>query len=423
MWCQGLRGIASLFVVSSHLVLAYRPDLLGPKAAKGSTIPIHSYPFIRVYAEGRPWVAIFLILTGYVNSLRPIKLARAGQTDAALVSLANSTFRRTARLVLPCFAATVMSWGLCQLGLYQICTRVGGDWLRNTCPRRSESLLGGIADLLQAVFRTWSVADNVYDRNQWTMSWFLTGSFALFVTLLGTVKTSSTYRAIVFFALFLYKWQCTDAMIGMPIFGGALLAELSYSQALNNFRALGSPLTKSLPLAIVGIGWATMSFPDIHPEWAGWSNLLLQAGIRLFPAGAEIHSFWSVIGALLLVGGICLSAPLQQWLSHPRLIWLGHLSMPIYLLHGPILRSGLNWLLAAFVPKLSEADEFEGGARSQLLLNASPLGFVVALPIFLAVLLFAAGEWARKVEPMCERITTALEEVMTKSQLTEYRAV
>lgn len=83
-------------------------------------------------------------------------------------------------------------------------------------PERSGSFFGAIHDLIKAVYRTWAYADNEYDRNQWSMSWFLKGNMMLYITLLATVRAQSRHRMLIFFALFLYSWKIGDSEIISP---------------------------------------------------------------------------------------------------------------------------------------------------------------------------------------------------------------
>jgi peptidoglycan/LPS O-acetylase OafA/YrhL len=358
-------------------------------------------------------VATFLLLTGFVNALKPIKLARSGRSDVALGSLASSAFRRTLRLMLPCTVATIMSWALCQLGGYEIGRLVESEWMSYTSPPRSTTLFGIASDLIQAIYATWARADNIYDKNQWTMEWFLKGSMVLFVTLLATVKATAKYRMLIFLVLFLYSWESMDAMIGLPIYGGALLAELNFEPCISKFTTSRHPVKRALPFSMVLLGWYLMSYPGVHTEWAPWSNALLQVGVHIFPAGSDVYSFWCTVGVFLITGGVLLSSTLQRFLSHPYFLWLGANSFPIYLLHGPLLRSVLNWMVFLFVQPNWHEDVDDDGVVVRVyptLPIPAAWRFALAIPVFFFVLLVAAHRWTMKIEPWCGAVTKSLEE-------------
>ncbi|KAK3078377.1 hypothetical protein LTS18_007661, partial [Coniosporium uncinatum] len=125
-WADGLRGLAAVFVVITHIKTGFVPPFT-------NGLPTwYKLPLVRSTWEGDTWVTFFFLLTSYVNCIKPLKQARAGQHEAALMGLASSTFRRVWRLVLPCTVATFFSWLICELRLYDGGKSVGNDWLKNT---------------------------------------------------------------------------------------------------------------------------------------------------------------------------------------------------------------------------------------------------------------------------------------------------
>jgi hypothetical protein len=168
------------------------------------------WPFIRPFAEGFPWVALFLLLSGFVNALKPIKQMRSYQQDAALKTIALNSFRRSLRLVIPCTIATLISWTICQFGGYKVGKAVDNWWMANTSPEASATLGQAIKDLTWTIYTTWTAADNYYDKNQWTMMWFLKGSIALFVALLATSRAKPSMRMLIIFGLFAWSWKAHD---------------------------------------------------------------------------------------------------------------------------------------------------------------------------------------------------------------------
>jgi hypothetical protein len=154
---------------------------------------------------------MFLLLTGFVNALKPIKLARSGRTDTALESLASSCLRRTSRLVLPCTVATVFAWILCEIGAYRIGSMVESSWMNDTSPLPSGSAPAAIRRLFGAIFDTWKARNNI-EKNQWIVPVILKGSLTLYVALLALVRATPGYRMLSFGALFVYSWACHDGM-------------------------------------------------------------------------------------------------------------------------------------------------------------------------------------------------------------------
>jgi hypothetical protein len=205
------------------------------------------------------------------------------------------------------------------------------------------------------------------------------------------------------------------AMVGLPIYGGALLAELSMEPAIIKFSTSRSLVNRLLPYSLILLGWYFMSYPKHHPEWQPWSNALWRLGGLIFPDGAEIFSVWNTIGVLLITFGVVLSSTLQRLLSHPHLLWLGAQSFPIYLIHGPLLRSFFNWLLYAFTTPIQYEDKDDTGNVTRTWKRfplPTALKFFLLLPIFYTVLLLLAHVWTKKIESKCGAVTKWLEETM-----------
>src|SRR4051812_4233029 len=112
-WVEGLRGIASVMVVMTHVARAFDYALFFPRDNPDAPPRFLQYPIIRVPTQGRIGVPIFAFLTGFVCALKPLKLGRnRHQQGEALMAVAKSAFRRPPRLVLPAAIATFISFCL-----------------------------------------------------------------------------------------------------------------------------------------------------------------------------------------------------------------------------------------------------------------------------------------------------------------------
>jgi Acyltransferase family len=158
---------------------------------------------------GHSWVAIFFILLGFVNALKPLKLSRQNKLDAALANLAQASFRRTFRLMLPAGAATIISWFICQLGFYTSAHRGDAYWTLTYTPWPSDSWADAVTDLLRALKYTWMFwTDNPYDQPQWALVYLLYGSMVVFTSLLITLAMRPPWRAsaMVLFTVWSLDW-------------------------------------------------------------------------------------------------------------------------------------------------------------------------------------------------------------------------
>lgn len=189
----------------SHLTIAFARWIVIPCHGKGGLMLLMQRPIFRLVGQGAAWVALFFILSGFVNSLKPVKLARAGSIEPALSNLAVSSFRRSFRLVLPATAATILSWLITQFGAYETAQKSDAYWLYTTSPNPSSSWVAAVDDLLRAIRTTWMYnPDNPYDQPQWALLYLLQGSMFVFTALLATINLTPRWR--VFTMIFLYLW-------------------------------------------------------------------------------------------------------------------------------------------------------------------------------------------------------------------------
>lgn len=201
-------------------------------------------------------------------------------------------------------------------------------------------------------------------------------------------------------------------MIGLLIYGGALLAELSLYSPITSFSNNRSIPARAFSGGLLILGLVLCSFTKENPDWAKWTASLNNVGYRLFPREAFPGSFWPSIGCQVVTLAIILSAPVQRILSHRILLWLGQASLPIYLIHGPLIRSFLNWMLYAGVKPDELPDPDKEGDFYYLLPLAPTWRYFVVIPIFWVALMSLAHLWVLKVEPWCAMITKKSEDVI-----------
>jgi hypothetical protein len=75
-------------------------------------------------------VGVFFVMSGYVCSIKPLKLARQGKADEVRKVIGSSIFRRQLRLGLPATIATTISWTVDRLGGFALARSLPGNiWL------------------------------------------------------------------------------------------------------------------------------------------------------------------------------------------------------------------------------------------------------------------------------------------------------
>ena len=208
-------------------------------------------------------------------------------------------------------------------------------------------------------------------------------------------------------------------MTGMNIYLGALLAELSTDLA-SLVDQKRDPISRLLPCVLLIIGLHLSGYPEKNPEWTSWSENLAGIGHWIFPRGSEYWRYWPTIGAQLVTIAVLLSPLFQKFLSQPPLIWLGSLSFPLYLIHGPLIRSLLSWMLFGWGRPIFYYTKKPDGSVDQTW-ERIPFPdnwvFALVLPIFFVILLSVAHLWNTVIDPWCAWATRRLEEIMYGNEI------
>jgi hypothetical protein len=194
-------------VVCGHLCTALVPWLHSPAPAPEKPPRLFQLPFLRLAVGGRAAVALFFLITGYVNSIGPIGKARAGNTDAAFNGIARSALARSGRLVLPTMVATFISWLLANVNAYHMTKHVDSTWIRQGWHRQEPTVWAAITSLVKAEVETWTIGWDDYDGTQWTLHLFLEGSMLVYMTMFATVLVKPKARFMIYGLLYLYFWQ------------------------------------------------------------------------------------------------------------------------------------------------------------------------------------------------------------------------
>ncbi|KAJ5883095.1 uncharacterized protein N7473_009981, partial [Penicillium subrubescens] len=74
----GVRRIASVFIVLSHLTPCFAEYIEWPARGKDGPIRLFQYPILRLLGEGQFFVSIFFVLLGFTNSISVIRLSNSG---------------------------------------------------------------------------------------------------------------------------------------------------------------------------------------------------------------------------------------------------------------------------------------------------------------------------------------------------------
>ncbi|KAI3390590.1 hypothetical protein diail_9107 [Diaporthe ilicicola] len=411
-WVDGLRGIASALVVLTHLARAWDGDLFAVTSQEDVPPRLMQLPYLRILIQGRIGVTIFAFVTGYVCALKPIKLCRQGNQEGAFVSISKSALRRVPRLVLPAAAATAVSWLLAEMGLYAVAKHSDSWWIDVQSPPRMAYLGEAVEHLIYCIVTTWTRANNDFDNNQWTLLPLLRGSMWVYSFMVATAYMKPRYRIMASFGLWVYFYCASDSAFGMQFFWGTFLADLQNQPSTAQFISDRPRISRILSAGLVFIGLTFASFPEGHAEWMTWSRLLLEFMEPILPDMPDFPRFASGIGLEFITAGVLLSPWLQKLLSGRYLLFMGKMSFAVYLLHGPLMKTTLVWMLyGVHVPPDHENDQ--GDMEMTRLSYPGNWVLIMWQLVWIPLLYAIANLWMTYVDPWCERVTNRLVEYVT----------
>lgn len=95
-------------------------------------------------------MALFFLLSGYVCSIKPLRLARAGKYEEAWSCIASSAFRRMVRLFIPATLATFVAFVFAQCGAFELAHGIDMEynWLQSCSALPTEGVWASIKRLI-----------------------------------------------------------------------------------------------------------------------------------------------------------------------------------------------------------------------------------------------------------------------------------
>ncbi|KAK3983974.1 acyltransferase 3 [Cladorrhinum sp. PSN332] len=425
-WVEGLRGITSALVITTHVARALDFALFFPADKRDEAPRLLQYPYLRIPYQGRIGVPIFAFLTGFVCAYKPLKQAyQQGNQSAALKTIARSAFRRPPRLMLPAIIATLISFFLSCLGAYRTANRCDSFWVRFDAPDPLP-FRQNVRRLFRTSLTTWTNTENIFDRHQWAMRPLLIGAFQVYIALAATIGMRFKYRILVHVMLLSYWLMNTGHLtetFGAMLALGTLLAELAQHRPTQNWITSHQRLLSFIvaPFLLL-VGGYIGSYPQEHEDFAPWSRDLhkflmnpvedVNQGSFLVPKGSNVHRRTSAFFIMCTAISIFISPFLQKLLSHRLLIWLGHHSFAVYLTHGTILRTVGMWVVYGISgePWIPAGKNEDGSPKPQEFLHPrSRTHKMAAILIFTTLTYIAAWAWMKWVDTACARATQWLE--------------
>ena len=318
---EGLRGIAALGVILSHMLFSMFPYLTKnmvpladlPQAYAWETIAM--LPPVMVFFNGSFAVSIFFVLSGYVLT----KNFSAVGDRRILISAA---LKRYPRLVIPTLVSVLFAWALLSLGAMNtdlIPVLGSAGWPFEQYSQQATVLQAIWAGFIGAPL----IGDNSLNAPLWTIRIELLGSLMMFVAYYLAGPKNLILAFLYFLPLaFLVSSGNISIIHYIAIFSGSLLNRIDVSAKIS--------------AGVIVIGMVLGGFDySVYYSWVPrmWDQekLVVQS-----------------LGAVLLVGGTLHNKTFSQLLQTTVPVFLGKISFSSYLLHWPIICSfgfGMIYLL------------------------------------------------------------------------------
>ncbi|KIV88859.1 hypothetical protein PV10_08495 [Exophiala mesophila] len=357
-WLSGVRGVASLFVMFSHI----RVNLFGDVGHGWSSEHPRflELPIIRLAYSGGAMVTLFFIVSGYALSYRTLSLMRERTPDHFKIfkSLASSVFRRAIRLYIPVFVlAFIQLWTL---------------YFRLQAPPPSEPRASTVLSLLGWWIEAVANALNPFDRNLpaafnaplakiemvwWTIPTEYRGSLVVFVVLLVLSQTRNLVRSLalvtyLLWATYIGQWEiflftagivCCDLHLSRQ--SRATKAALTLGDetpaatpSRKGWKVVINLCLSSLALVptlyILGApeGWMV---PD---DWPGYGDAPFYHTLRIWTpqswkGNTVAGDFWRCLAAVAFILLVDNTRFLRRLFEFPLSQYLADISFSLYLLH------------------------------------------------------------------------------------------
>lgn len=312
---EGMRGIAALIVLFSHLTVMYYPAAYWGSETlshnNNADIFIGQSP-LSVFFAGNSAVMIFLILTGFGTYFVHEK------GKHAIIKFATLRFFK---LTIPVVLSSLMVWLIFAFNLtfYEnIIEGTGtlwfGDWYH-------PFNINFFKVLLHVFTETTS-----YNNTLWTMQYFFKGIFV--VILLKSIWGYSSIRHFIYVMAIVIMINLQEKYY-IPCILGLLLADLYTNDACNTLSNKKAIFLLVISLYFFGV-----------PMYIK-SELIMY---RFLIVGGNLKEYYHIIGAFLLLFITLYWIPLKKIMEFKVFQFFGKYSMAIYMVHYPILISFSSWL-------------------------------------------------------------------------------
>lgn len=427
---DGLRGFAALLVYFHHHELWVHDNhglgqnkILENSFGYEGEYSFAAFPGVRIFFCGGHYaVAVFFVLSGYVLSIKPLRLIEANNLAELAEHLSSAYFRRWFRLFIP--LAIV-------LFAYVVSCHILGLWVSGL--QWQGSLLDEVWNFY-AEFKNFSFIYNgggspwmSYSVHVWSIPIEMKGSMVIFGAALALARTPQGTRLLCMAALIVYFLYIADGWYCAMFVSGMLLCNLDslpqptdvLPQFVGRLKPYKTLISYHLLVFSLYLGGVPCENPDVEQlsRNRGWYFLSILKPQAVFDY-KWFYLFWA---ATFLVGSVTHIRWLKRFFESSFCQYLGHISYSLYLVHGPLLWTvGERVYTAVGWVGQEQLEHLPRWAETLKLPRSGPLGLETSLLlpqlILLPLTLGVAGFVTRAVDQPSTRFASWLYKVTVSTR-------
>ncbi|KAM3452907.1 hypothetical protein MY3296_004176 [Beauveria thailandica] len=368
-YLSGVRGVAAVIVFIFHSTWALTPAVDDGYGLWNVNHYLFQLPLLRLVHAGHAMVAIFFLIGGYVNAMKPLQLIRERRHAELVPAVASSLLRRGIRLYMPALVAMLATALLTYAGAFEPARR-NLDVLKDVFywpdfhPGRKDTLAATLRDWQHQVFQLMNPWQQPFwshlDPHLWTVTLEFRASLVVSLSLSAAACCRVGSRLAILTLLALFSLRCDRWEIALFL-TGAVLAELDLIRrdaakalpALDMIdvdveaerdaappprRPAEHRIIQSLGVMLIAVaGMYLMSFPPSHAEETRGFMLIYRWLVPSWTKDPKRYVLGP--GAALFMIAVSSSATLQRPFLTATAQYLGTVSYALYIVHGPVLHS------------------------------------------------------------------------------------
>ena len=344
-YLDGLRGFAALLVYWHHQILwAHSIERTAENLIFENGFGYNGYyrfaalPFVRNFFTGGHFaVSTFFVLSGYVLSIKSLKLVENDDMLALVDHIASSIFRRWLRLFMPVVGSVLIYVTFCH---------VFNVWVQPANWDRSwfEEMVLFYYEFknFSYLYKEGGVPWLSYNPHLWSIPVEFKGSLVVFVSTLSLARCTTKARlwceaGLIFYFMWIADGAyCAMFCVGMLLCHLQQLASMDRLPAfIRRFEPYKSILSYHALVAAFYLGGVPAENNDIKQlaKTRGWYLLSFLKPQAVFDY-KWFYLFWA---ATLLVAGLPHIAWLKRLFETRMCQYLGRICYGLYLVHGPII--------------------------------------------------------------------------------------